>query len=246
MKRAIGYVRTSTDEQETSVEAQRMRIEGLAMARELHLVEVAIDRASGKSLDRPELVRVLAMLEAGEADALIVAKLDRLTRSVGDLDRLLSSTFRRVDLLSAGEAIDTTTPGGRLMLNIIASVAQWERETIGERISVAKLHMSAKNEHVGGRAPYGWMPRADDVPRHLDGDGVLLVPVESEQAVIAAAREMRAAGMSLRAISRELAARACVSRTGAPFLPVQIKRMLARPVRRTETGEPRSIVATSS
>src|SRR5216684_2636542 len=85
-------------------------------------------------LDRPGLQRALAMLKAGEGEALLGVKLDRLTRSVVDLGTLVERYFvpGKAALLSVGEQIDTRSAAGRLVLNVLASVSQWEREAIGE------------------------------------------------------------------------------------------------------------------
>jgi DNA invertase Pin-like site-specific DNA recombinase len=159
------------------------------------------------------------MLAAHEAEALVVMKLDRLTRSVRDLGELLDRHFApgKVALLSVGEQIDIRSAAGRLALNVLASVAQWERETIGERTAAAMGHMRAKGERVGA-VPYGY---------RLGADGRRLEPVAAEQAVIAQAHELRTAGLSLRQVCGQLAARGHLSRTGRPFAPVQVSRMLA-------------------
>jgi site-specific DNA recombinase len=87
---------------------------------------------NAKSLTRPSLERLLALVDAGEVDVVIVYKLDRLTRSVVDLDQLMKLFERRhVALVSLQESLDATTAKGRLMINLLASVSQWEREVIG-------------------------------------------------------------------------------------------------------------------
>jgi site-specific DNA recombinase len=219
--KAIAYLRVSTEDQAAkgvSLEAQRAKIEAYAKLYDLELVAVLEDAgASGKSLDRPGLRQALVMLASGEAKALIVMKLDRLTRSVRDLGLLLERDFAsgKAALLSVGEQIDTRSAAGRLVLNVLASVAQWEREAIGERTAAALAHKKAKGERVGG-VPYGYRAA-----------GCTLETVPAEQAVIVQARELRAAGLSLRQVCDQLAARGHLSRTGRPFAPVQVQRMLA-------------------
>ena len=202
--RAIAYVRVSTDKQADhgiSLEAQEAKIRAYASVYDLDLVDVVVDAgASAKTLDRPGLSRVLSAVKRGEVDAVVVLKLDRLTRSVADLGTLVDRYFQRCGLLSVSEQIDTRTAGGRLVLNVLASVAQWEREAIGERTSVAMKHKAAKGERVGA-VPYGFT---------LADDGVSLVEVEAEQAVIVEARNLRAAGLSLRAVAADQIGRAHV------------------------------------
>jgi DNA invertase Pin-like site-specific DNA recombinase len=159
------------------------------------------------------------MLKAGQADALLVVKLDRLTRSVRDLADLVDGYFaKRAALLSVSEQIDTRSAAGRLVLNVLSSVGQWEREAIGERTAAAMQHKQSKGEFIGGAAPYGYA---------LADDGVALVPVPAEQDVIAAARSLRQHGASLRAVAATLAERGMVSRTGRAFDPKQVARMAA-------------------
>jgi DNA invertase Pin-like site-specific DNA recombinase len=153
--KAIGYVRVSTEEQATqgvSLDAQTEKIQAYASLYDIELLEIITDAGvSAKTLERPGLEKALKMLEGGEAEALVIVKLDRLTRSVRDLDYLLEKYFAdRFSLMSVGEQVDTRTAAGRLVLNVLMSVAQWERETIGERTSTALQHKKAQGEYIGG------------------------------------------------------------------------------------------------
>lgn len=153
--KAIGYVRVSTEEQATqgvSLDAQTEKIQAYASLYDIELLEIITDAGvSAKTLERPGLEKALQILEAGEAEALVIVKLDRLTRSVRDLDYLLEKYFAdRFSLMSVGEQVDTRTAAGRLVLNVLMSVAQWERETIGERTSTALQHKKSQGEYIGG------------------------------------------------------------------------------------------------
>ena len=117
----------------------------------------------------------------------------------------------------SGEQIDTRTAAGRLVLNVLASVAQWEREATGERTSAALRHKASLGEYTGGEAPYGY---------RLARDGVALVTVAKEQKVLMVARELRDTGLSLRAIAAQLAEKGFRPRQGTRFYAQQIKRML--------------------
>ncbi len=160
--RAVGYVRVSTDiqvQEGVSLDAQRMRIHAHCTAMDIKLVDVLVDAAaSAKSLDRPGIQAALKMLRQGKADALIVMKLDRLTRSVKDLGHLCEAYFgegKTWSLLSVSDAIDTRSASGKLILNVLTSVAQWEREAIADRVREAMQHMKAQGVFLGA-APYGW------------------------------------------------------------------------------------------
>lgn len=221
--RTVAYLRVSTDKQAdrgVSLDAQRAKVAAYAELYDLELVEVIVDAGvSAKTLDRPGLDRALGMLKAGKAEALLVVKLDRLTRSVRDLGELVERHFApgKAALLSVGEQIDTRSAAGRLVLNVLASVSQWEREAIGERTAAAMQHKAACGEFTGGEAPYG---------SAIGEDGMLVI-VEAEQKVIALACEYRAAGLSLRVVARKLDEQGFRSRTGRTFAPVQIQRMRA-------------------
>jgi site-specific DNA recombinase len=154
--RAIGYVRVSTQEQSTdgvSLAAQEAKIRGYAALYDIELVGVIVDGGqSAKTLDRPGLHQVFAILKAKRADGLIISKLDRLTRSVADLATLLDGYFSEKagrQLWSVGDSIDTRTAAGRMVLNILMSVSQWEREAIGERTRDALQHKDSQGELVG-------------------------------------------------------------------------------------------------
>jgi DNA invertase Pin-like site-specific DNA recombinase len=141
--KVLGYVRVSREEQAEgdSPKVQEDRLRAYAALYGLQLVDVLHDLGqSGKSLDRPGVRAALAALDAGRADGLLVAKLDRLTRSVRDLAELLETYFGErggFDLISVNEQIDTRTANGRMMLRILTTVAEWERETIVERTAEA-------------------------------------------------------------------------------------------------------------
>ena len=211
----------STDKQADhgiSLAAQRLKIQAYCVAMDLDLVAIIEDHLSAKSLDRPALQVALSMLTSGKADALLVSKLDRLTRSVRDLGELVEKYFAtRYSLLSMGDAIDTRTAAGRLVLNVLTSVAQWEREATGERTRDAMAHKASKGEFCGGSAPYGYA---------VDNDGKL-VRNEAEQEVLLVVADLKACGLSLRGIAAELDRAGIASRNGKAFAATQIARMVA-------------------
>ena len=128
--RTVAYLRVSTDKQAdrgVSLDAQRAKVEGYAALFDLDLVAIEVDAGeSAKSLARPALGRALAMLRTGKAEALLVVKLDRLTRSVRDLCDLVDDYFRegKCALLSVGEQVDTRSAAGRMVLNMLTVLGQ--------------------------------------------------------------------------------------------------------------------------
>ena len=222
--RAVAYIRVSTDKQATDGASLGMQAAKVRMYAELYgieLVELIVDEgASAKSLDRDGLTRALSLLDSGKADGLIVYKLDRLTRSVRDLGELIDRYFGpkgSAALVSVEEQVDTSTATGRMILNVLMSVSQWERETIGERTSVALQHKAKRREYTGGpNVPYGYQ---------LAADGIHIKEHAGEQKVVAAIREYRAAGLSLRKIGAKLLAHGFTPRKGVEFSPNTINRI---------------------
>jgi len=168
----------------------------MAVVHSSELLDIIVDGGeSAKSLNRPGMARLLALVEAGEVQVVIIAKLDRLTRSVKDLCTLLERFERRgVSLVSVAESLDTGTAAGRLVLNIMTAVSQWEREAIGERTRDALSHKRTNGERVGNIA-YGY---------RLPRDGTHLEPDDAGQAAMAAIRKLRANGRTLRQIAADL------------------------------------------
>jgi DNA invertase Pin-like site-specific DNA recombinase len=204
----IGYTRVSTTEQATegvSLAAQRAKIEAYAVVKDWTVLEVVRDDgASAKSLHRPGLARVLALVKAGAVQAVVVAKLDRLTRSVSDLDTLMTRFARqKVALVSLQESLDATTATGRLMMNLLASVSQWEREVIGERTRDAMQHLKATGK-------------------------VYSRPVFEDAATLAQIHARRGAGATLQAIAAELTAAGVPTVRGGVWAPATVMGILRR------------------
>jgi site-specific DNA recombinase len=210
--KAIGYVRVSTDKQAdrgVSLEAQTAKIRAMTTLQDCELLEVIVDAGeSAKSLNRPGMARLLAMVDAGEVNTIIVAKLDRLTRSVKDLALLLERVQKRgVSLVSVAESLDTGSAAGRLVLNIMVSVSQWEREAIGERTRTAMSFKKSKGERVG-ELPFGFRPAADGV--HLEAEPL-------EQDIINCVRALSLEGLSTRRIASRLNDRGLKTRRGGSW-----------------------------
>jgi len=123
--------------------------------------------------------------------------------------------------VSLSERIDTTTASGKMVFRMLAVLAEFERDLVAERTSTAMQHKRARSEYTGGHTPYGW---------RINGDGNTLVPHEDEQRVLRTARDLRAAGRSLRGIATELAAAGHTQRNGKAWHPQTIKKALAAPL----------------
>ena len=210
--KAIAYIRVSTEKQAdfgVSLDAQSEKVRAMAVVQGAELVDVIVDAGeSAKSLNRPGMTRLLAMVDAGTVDTVIISKLDRLTRSVADLAELLKRFERRgVSLVSVADSLDTRSAAGRLVLNIMVSVSQWEREAIGERTRDAMHHKRANGERVG-TVPFGFRVAADGL--HLEVDA-------AEQDILARIRELKTAGFTTRRIADELNRQGFTTRRGTAW-----------------------------
>jgi len=150
----IGYLRVSTDEQAESglgLADQRAVIEAEAGRRGWSGVDWVVDDGySAKNLSRPGITEALERLRSGEASVLVVSKLDRLSRSLLDFATLMDQAKREGwQLVVLDLAIDTTTPAGELMANVMASFAQYERKLIGARTSAALRQLKAQGKRLG-------------------------------------------------------------------------------------------------
>ena len=219
----IGYVRVSTDRQAekgVSLEAQEAKIRAMATVQGADLAEVIVDGGeSAKSLNRPGLQKLMAMVHAGKVQAVIVAKLDRLTLSVKDLCGLLELfEKRKVALISVAEALDTGSAAGRLVITIMGAVSQWEREAIGERTRDALRHKRAQGQRVGNIA-FGFQ---------LSPDGRHLEPNPGEQASLTEIRNLRQQGHSLRGIAAALSSSGHLTRLGTEWRLESVARVIKR------------------
>src|ERR1019366_91127 len=199
MQAAVGYVRVSTErqaDQGVSLDAQDAKVRAMATVQGATLVDVIVDGGeSAKGLNRPGLQRLMALVNGGKVQAVIVAKLDRLTRSVKDLCGLLELLEKRkVVLISVAESLDTGSAAGRLVITIMGAVSQWEREAIGERTRDALRHKASQGERVGNIA-FGSRLAADG--EHLEAD-------PAEQAALVEIRRLRGQGATLRGIAADL------------------------------------------
>jgi DNA invertase Pin-like site-specific DNA recombinase len=210
--RVIGYLRCSTEEQSDSglgLAAQRACITTEAERRGWDVEWIVDAGYSASNLRRPGIERALSVLRGGEADALVVAKLDRLSRSVPDFAATLKAAQRQGWALVALDlGVDTTTPAGELIANVMAAVAQWERRVIGQR---TKEGLAARRA-AGGRLGRERMTSPEVVARIV---------------------ELRAAGQPFHRIATDLDNdRVPTPNGGARWYPSTVSRICAAEARR--------------
>ncbi|WP_257306667.1 recombinase family protein [Geothrix campi] len=217
--KAVGYTRVSTIDQANhgvSLEAQAEKIRAWCALSDYELADIHVDRglSGGRADNRPALQAALQSIKKG--DALVVYSLSRLARSASDSGTILKDLQRRgADLVSLTERIDTTSPSGKLVFTMMSGIHEFERDVISERTKLAMHHLQSLRRFIGGGVPYGFQLKEDRV-----------WPFAPEMVVIAWVNRSRLEGMSLRAIAAELAAEGIYSRTGRPFNPAQLHRML--------------------
>jgi len=154
----IGYARVSTNDQSLDTQTDALSVSGAE--------KVFADKISGSKYPRPELDRMLEQLRDG--DVVIVTKYDRLARSLKDLLEIVEDIGERgAGFRSLAEDIDTTTPAGRLVFHVFASIAQFERERISERTKEG-LASARKRGRIGGRPPALSVAQKDEVRRMRD------------------------------------------------------------------------------
>jgi site-specific DNA recombinase len=193
------YTRKSTEEgldkEFNTLDAQRESAEAFIASQKSHgwkLVQTRYDDGgfSGGNTERPALKRLMADIEAGLIDCVVVYKVDRMSRSLLDFVQMLQSFERKqVAFVSVTQAFNTTTSMGRLTLNILLSFAQFEREIISERIRDKCAASRRKGKWTGGRPMLGY----DVAP-----EGRKLLVNEGE---VAQVRRLFAAYLKLRSLS---------------------------------------------
>lgn len=160
--RRIGYARVSTYEQNLDLQLAALQAAGCC--------EIFTDHGiSGASFDRPGLAALLAALKP--SDMLVVWRLDRLGRSLVELVRLVSELgTRQIEFRSLNEAIDTSSPGGRLLFHLLAAMAEFERSLISERTRAGMAAAHARGKHLG-RQPALTIQQRDEARREIDKPG---------------------------------------------------------------------------
>lgn len=219
MKRAIIYVRVSTEEQAAegvSLEAQLAKAREWAEKNGYSVEEQLVyrDAISGKRADnRPGLQGALAAIRKG--DALVFYSLSRLARSTKDTIAISERVEKAgADLVSLTEVLLNTTSTGKLLFRLLAILAEFERDLISERTTLAMQHKK-RSRSAYCRSVYGW----DFVAGRMKIN-------PREQSVIRDMQRLRARGYSLRKIAEELVAKGVATKRGGTWSAATVRRVL--------------------
>lgn len=223
MKKYIGYVRVSTDEQKQhgfGIDTQHSTIRSYCEAMGYPLETIIADEGiSGKDMNRPGIQRVIEMIQSGQYAGIVVSKLDRISRNLKDILVLHDEIMLEIGatMVSIKEQFDTATPVGKLMFQIIGGFAEFERSMIKDRMWGGKIEKVKQGKFAGGRPPYGY---------NLIGGK--LVPNAAEAAVVRQVFQLKALGYSLGKIAALLIEQNVPTRQNGKWSRKHIKTMLDR------------------
>lgn len=196
--KAAAYIRVSTEEQLKGfgLDVQRERIHYYAKFRGITIKKWYVDSGiSAKTTQRPGLQQMILDIQKKKYDALIVYKLDRLSRSLRDLLNLLEDSLNpyKCEFISVTEQFDTSVPQGKLMVQLLGSFAEFERNLIVERTWNGKLVKAQQGGYTGGEPPYGFK-----------AEGKKLVPDPEKLTLVNRVIKMRKGRYSYEDIAKKL------------------------------------------
>ncbi|MDR3046766.1 MAG: recombinase family protein [Bacteroidales bacterium] len=223
--KAAAYIRVSTDEQVEngySLQLQRERITAQITAKGWELFKIYEDGGqSGGKLERPALQEMLTDIEVGNIQAVVIYKLDRLSRKQRDTMYLIEDVFlkQNIELLSISESLDTSSPTGRAMIGMLSVFAQLERDTITERLSSGRKQKATTGGYCGGNSAIGYNTKRGKKSLFVDknkADTVRRVFVLKDE------------GLKLQEIADRLNIEGHTTKQGAKFSSTQVMRILNR------------------
>lgn len=220
--KAVIYTRVSTEEQSregVSLANQLAKCRLQCQLDDMEVLDIVEDAGkSAKNLNRDGIQRILQMVKRKECRAIVIYKLDRLTRSVTDLNDIVNLLNKfGVSLVSVQDHLDTQSASGRMVMNLLATISQWERETIAERTSSALQYKKSENIRYCGITPFGY--------RDVEG---ALVQDKDEQDAISLMHSLRNDGAPFHEIASKLNSLGVETRKGAKWHFSSVRAILMR------------------
>lgn len=222
IKKACIYTRVSTDAQgeadKVSLPEQERMAKALIESKGWQYVRTYEDNGyTGRNTNRPALQQMLEDAKTKAFDAVVIFKLDRLSRKQRDTLGIIEDVLLKnnVDLVSLNETLDTSTPWGRAMIGVLSSFNQLESENIAVRTAMGRYATAREGGYAGGKPPLGY--------RAVDGR-LIIVPEEAE--IVRLIYSLRAEGKTLQAITKELNDRGYRSKKGNEFKHSAIQTVL--------------------
>lgn len=221
MKNACVYTRVSTAEQANegySIEEQERMCKAAIESKGWNYVCTFSDPGvTGRTMDRPGLQSMFEAIKDGRVNAVVIYKLDRLSRKQRDTMTIIEDVIQANDvaLVSLNETLDTSTPWGRAMIGILSSFNQMESENIQVRTAMGRKAKAEKGGYAGGKPPIGY--------RVSDGE-LVVVPEEAE--IVRLVFKLRSEGMTLIGIADELNKRGYKTKSGNAFLHSAVQTIL--------------------
>ena len=222
MKKACVYTRVSTDAQgedgKVSLPEQERMAKACIESKGWRYIRTYEDNGySGRTTDRPALQQMLSDIEKGEIDAVVIYKLDRLSRKQRDTLSIIEEFLLKneVDLVSLNETLDTSSPWGRAMIGVLSSFNQLESENIAMRTAMGRYATAREGGYAGGKPPLGY--------RAVEGH-LVIVPEEAE--IVRLVFALRSEGKTLQGITDELNKRGYRSKKGNEFKHSAIQTIL--------------------
>lgn len=213
IKKACVYTRVSTDAQgedgKVSLTEQERMAKACIESKGWQYVRTYEDNGySGRTTDRPALRQMLADIKSGEIGAVVIYKLDRLSRKQRDTLSIIEDYLLKngVDLVSLNETLDTTSPWGRAMIGVLSSFNQLESENIAMRTAMGRYATAREGGYAGGKPPLGY--------KAVNGE-LVIVPEEAE--IVKLVFDLRGAGGTLIGIAEELNKRGYRTKKGNAF-----------------------------
>lgn len=212
LKKAAVYTRVSTNEQANegySIEEQERMCKAAIVSKGWEYIGTFTDPGiSGRTMNRPGLQDMIAKIKDKEIDAVVIYKLDRLSRKQRDTMTIIEDVFLKNDiiLVSLNETLDTSTPWGRAMIGILSSFNQMESENIQMRTEMGRKAKASQGGYAGGKPPIGY---------RVENGNLVVVPEEAE--IVRLVFQLRKDGGTLMGIADELNKRGYRTKKGLEF-----------------------------